>query len=225
MKKLFNISLLTLAALVFTVSFADAQKKFSNGTIKFELLDVEGPDEVKMFMKNTTLDINVNGDMVKNDINMMGGMMEMSFISNMGNKTGTMLMNMMGKKTAVPIENVDEQMEKSPKFNIEYYKKDIKEIAGYKCHKALVKMEDGTSMVFYVTEKITAHSQFTKQYEGLEGFPLQLDMDQGGMKMTLKATEVSHKAPDKSIFKIPSGYEEMTMEEFEKSMKSLGGGL
>ncbi len=225
MKKLFNISLLTLAALVFTISFAEAQKKFTNGTIKFQLVDVEGPEQAMMLMKNTTLNINVNGNLVKNEINMMGGMMEMGFLTNMDEKKGTMLMNMMGKKSAISIDNMNDQMDKAPKFDIEYNKKDTKEIAGYKCHKATIKMEDGSSNVFYVTEKISAFSQFTKQYEGLEGFPLQLDVDQNGMKMTLKATEVSHVKPDESIFKIPAGYEEMTMEEFEKSMKSLGGGF
>lgn len=224
MKKIFNLALLALSMVIYTTSISEAQKKFTTGTISYKVIDLDGPEQVKMFMDGTTMDNHFSGDLVRTDMNMMGGMMTTKVITNGRTNTGTMLNDIMGKKIAVDMGSLDNNKISPDKFEIIYDKKETKEIAGYKCHKTTVKSEGGT-VNLYVTEKISVPSQLSKQYEGLKGFPLQFEMDQNGMKMVLQATEVTHKKIDDSIFVIPDDYEKMTMKEFQESMQSLGGGF
>lgn len=111
---------------------------------------------------------------------------------------------------------------------IEYFKKETKKIAGYKCYKVISTAGEGADpVVMYVTEDITptATSQWEMQYPGMKGYPLSIQVTQQGMKVNIIANNVDAKAAKDIKFstKIPEGYEEMTVKELEEMAKGGGG--
>lgn len=146
-------------------------------------------------------------------------------ITNNEDKSAVLLMNMMGKMMAIKMsdndnsDSVDENTEE-PKIT---YTDETKEIAGYKCKKAVVVTEDESGeeveTEIYYTEEISPKAD--NKFAGLKGFPLQYTLNTQGMIMTVTASKIEKKKVSKKLSEIPEGYEEMTMEEFQNMM---GGG-
>jgi hypothetical protein len=63
------------------------------------------------------------------------------------------------------------------------------------------------------------------QFKGLNGFPLEYNMTQRGMNLSLSATKVEKQSVSDDTFKVPSGYKLMTQEEMQADIqKNMGGG-
>ena len=149
---------------------------------------------------------------------MMG---EQVTIFNVKTKMTTSLFNLMGQKIALEINTANEENENKPEIE---YLDETKTIAGYECKKALFTINttsaDGvddkmTMEVFYSTE-ISAKSN--QQFSQLKGLPLQYSINTQGMVMNLIAKEIVKEKYGKNEFEIPSGYEKMTLEDFQKMM-------
>ncbi|MCB0520501.1 MAG: DUF4412 domain-containing protein [Saprospiraceae bacterium] len=230
MKKILQISLI-LAFMAASASMF-AQKKIKEGVVKFEM-KADGDDPTMALLGGTTLDFYFSGDMQRMDMNMMGGMMRVqTFIPSKSPKDGAIIMDMMGQKIQI-IDLTEDDLSNSNSFmktdnikEIVYDPSDKKDIAGYPCYRAKLKMNDGMEMKYYITEKIQPPAPIKAgTTNSLKGYPLEMIIDTGqGMEMTLTATEVSGKV-EKDSFNIPEGYAKMTMEEFEKQMggMNLGG--
>jgi hypothetical protein len=226
MKKILKITFL-LAFVAISVSVF-AQKKIKEGVVKFEM-KADGDAPELALLGGTMLDFYFSGNMQRMDMNMMGGLMRIqTFIPSDSPKDGAILMDMMGQKIQV-IDLTEDDLANSNSFmkvdnikEIVYDEKDKKEIAGYPCYKAKLKLNDGIEMEYYITEKIQPPMPVkNKDANVLKGYPLEMTIDTGqGMKMNFVAKEVSN-AVDKETFKIPEGYTKMTMEEFEQQMGGL----
>lgn len=142
---------------------------------------------------------------------------DQNVITDTKKKTSVLLINMMGKKVAIKMGGEDEENDNKPKIT---YSKETKTIAGYKCKKATIEVKDAAGetqeMEVYYTEDIPAEAN--DKFPGLKGFPLEYTINSQGMVMTMSAKTVSKERVSKSLFEIPEGYEEMTMEEFKGSM-------
>ena len=113
---------------------------------------------------------------------------------------------------------------KRPEYEITYDKSDTKEIAGYNCYKAVLKDSIGNVLNTYVTEDIKIKvNHFEQMFPGLEVFPLEFSMGAQGMSMLFSAQEFVTKLNSDAFEYVADDYEEMTMEEFEKSMGGMGG--
>lgn len=204
-----------------------APKAITKGTVTYEM---ELPDnEEAAAMGTSVIKIAFDGTTQATQIEMMGGMMNIKTIAPVNSPKDTrMLMDMMGKKFEL-INLPEEQLTKSPGANfnnlenavsISYDKNDVKDIAGYKCHKAEIKMEDGNTNVFYVTELI---SQAQKTNENakvkLVGFPMEMTMTTPQGKAIVKATEFKTEIPAGS-FEVPADYKKVTQEQLQEE---LGG--
>jgi len=233
MKKLL-VGLLSLTfVLAFTID-ATAQKKMKKGVLKYEITDIKTdiPEAEAMMgmMKGTEMNIYFNGKMQAVKMDMMGGMMKTNIITEVGNEeNSTMLFDMMGRKIKIvaPAADLDKEKAKSQEMmeNAEVIvdKSDTKEILGYKCHKASIKTADAT-LDFYITDKVAIEkSYFDEMYNGkLNGTPLEFSIAQGPINMVLTATALEKDVPS-GAFDAPEGYEEMSLEEFQKSMGAMGG--
>ncbi|WP_291275745.1 hypothetical protein [Flavobacterium sp.] len=202
-------------------------KTITKGTVTYEM---ELPDNEEAAAMGTSLiKISFDGTKQATEIEMMGGMMNIKTIAPVNSPKETrMLMNMMGKKFEL-INLPEEQLTKGPGANfnnlenavsVSYDKKDIKEIAGYKCHKAEIKMEDGSTNIFYVTELI---SQAQKTNENakvkLVGFPMEMTMTTPQGKAVVKATEFKTEIPT-GAFEVTEDYKKVTQEQLQEE---LGG--
>lgn len=128
------------------------------------------------------------------------------FIDAMGNKF---------KMNATPPEG-EEKEEITPEIT---YVDGEKTIAGYKCKKASIKLpgSDATGYVYY-TEEFGGES--LPNFNGLKGFPLEFEMNQG-IHMVAVAKEVNLDKQDDKEFAFPEGFMEVTQEELQQMM---GGG-
>lgn len=203
-----------------------AQKKFE-GTVKFDLSYEDLPAEMaamEAMLPDEMVTI-IKGEKSRLEQSMGMGMSSVT-ITDMKKGSGVLLMDMMGKKIAMEmtkeeLEKMDKKKasQKKPEFK---YVDGSKEIAGYKCKKAIVSVEGAGEMELYYTEDLPAGA--SKQYEGLKGFPLEYTIAQGPMKIKVTANSVKEEKVNAKLFEIPEGYDKMTFEEFQKEMGGMMGG-
>lgn len=218
-KKIFFLSLLALLLL----STAHAQA-LSDCKIDYKVdLDDPGMDPMaKMMMSSAKMSISFLGKKSRVDMN-MNAMMSTVAITDETTKKSIVLMDMLGKKMAmVPDddpttlkENYDATSTKTGK---------AKTIAGYKCEEYIVKSSDGDELHMWCTAQIKPQSTATDfSFKNVNGFPLEMDMKQDGMKMKMTATKVYTEKPDAKLFStaVPPGYEVKTQKEV---MDDFGGG-
>ncbi len=233
-----KITYLTLLLAFIAMPLINAQTVIKEGSIKFELSDVKTDnEEMKMgldMMKGMTMEMIFNESFSLTKMNMMGGMMVTQTLVNLDSKDMTMLFDMMGQKIKV-VGNTDKMKKDAgkaevPKIDVNEFKSETKEILGYNCYKVEMNVgsENEMKMFAYITPEIKASAKHMQGFEdvNLKGFPLEFTMEMGGMMtMTYTAVEVN-KSVDAASFKLKDdGYELKTMEEFQQSMGSLGGGM
>lgn len=219
MKKL----LLSLTLIVGSITVNYAQIKEGHVTYKIDI-STENPDMemVVGMMQGSTLDIYFKEKMTRAEMK-MGSMMNMTTISD--EKSGKLLMlmsGMIGKKaistTTEELSNKDEK--EKPKYEVELVD-ETKDIAGYKCKKAILTDEEGNESTFWYTEEIEV-SKKGQNYlnENVPGYPMQYEINNSGLVMGMTVTNIT-KELSKSDLKlfdmaIPEGYAEMTMEELQQ---------
>jgi len=86
---------------------------------------------------------------------------------------------------------------------------ETKNILGYDCKKAVLKLQNGTSFsVYYATAITPSVKEFEFQFKDIPGFVLEYEAQEGGaQKITYKATKINLNPVQASKFDIPtSGY-------------------
>ena len=215
--------LLSLALIVGSITVNYAQIKEGHVTYKIDI-STENPDMemVVGMMQGSTLDIYFKEKMTRAEMK-MGSMMNMTTISD--EKSGKLLMlmsGMIGKKAiSTTTEELSSEDEKEkPKYEVELVD-ETKDIAGYKCKKAILTDEEGNESTFWYTEEIEV-SKKGQNYlnENVPGYPMQYEINNSGLVMGMTVTNIT-KELSKSDLKlfdmaIPEGYAEMTMEELQQ---------
>lgn len=218
MKKL--ISKIAITTVLFSVTgyYAIAQsKKPFEGTIVYSLnFDDAGLDPASASMlQGREMIVYIKGDKSKMEMDM--GMMKTSTISD--NKAGTAvtLMDIMGQKLALKMskEEIEKQRSEVKEPTIKYTD-ETKDVAGYKCKKAIATTDEGEELAIFYTDEIPNRSAANNQFKGLNGFPLEYQANQNGLKMLVTAKSVKVGKVDDSKFKISSEYKEVTQEELQK---------
>jgi hypothetical protein len=208
-----------------------AQKTITEGQITMELTDVKASDpavkEQMAMMGGSKTVVAFNTEYSAMELNMMEGLVKMKTITTLDSGNSKMYMDAMGMQYVIPMTKVEKDKMiaeqtggKDAKYEISYDKKDTKEIAGYKCHKAVIKNENDPIQTIncYVTEKIKADAKVLSGFEAVDlvGFPLEYSMGGADMSMTFTAKEFSTEV-DQSVFKVDeTKYKEMSLEEFSK---------
>jgi GLPGLI family protein len=140
-------------------------------------------------------------------------------IYNFTTKSNTILMDIMGKKIAILTE--DPPVEEQPKYEIKEID-EKKEIAGFKCKKAIftaTKGENKSDYIIFYSEKISPEAN--SQFPGLKGFPLEYTITTQGVPVTYRAEKLTEMEVVEELKVVPEGYESMSVEEF---MQLMGGG-
>lgn len=133
-------------------------------------------------------------------------------------ETLTLLSGMVGQKAIAEPLNTSAD---APKPTVELIN-ETKEIAGYKCKKAIISDEEGNSYDFWYTEEIKAIGDGQKYFGGnaIPGFPMQMEINQQGMNIKMVADSYEKLPKKHNLFdmKVPEGYQLMTKEELGKMM-------
>lgn len=228
MTSIFKI--LTLNVLfVFLAVSAQAQK--DNAHIQYDI-NIEGNEQAAM-MNGSTIDVYFAPDNSKMVLNMLNGMIKMDMRMNVKSEKGIVLLDMMGQQKYKTLDANDidkeDKAESGEKPNIKYLSQ-YKEIAGYKCQKAVVTKEgQDNKMIVYFTDQIEMPKGFDKYVNqlnmaGMKGFPMAMEIvGPDNMKINITAKAVDMAKQSKKIFEVkaPEGYTEMT----EEDLKTMGGGM
>lgn len=222
-----------MLVLAFTSWQSAAQKSLQQGRITFEAEHDEAEEEDFMTQLATgsmSLEYIFDKDHVSFQMNMMMGMMGFQSIVDIDGKAEpVMLMNMLGQRyQIIGMAETDMQQNQDPLFgfsggNIEYDKKDRKDIAGYPCYKATLHTDEGISITYYITEKIAIPgAERGKGKSELKGFPLEIRLTGGadGLNMVLVANSIDGEVPG-GAFDVPEGYRKVTMAELESEMGGM----
>jgi GLPGLI family protein len=102
------------------------------------------------------------------------------------------------------------------------YENEYKDIAGYKCQKAIGTMKDGTAITVYFTKDLVANNrEFEYAYKSLPGLAMEYETTIGSLKVTYTVSKVNFSIVPPAKFELPkSGFRVMTYEESNNAGKN-----
>lgn len=211
-----------MAMVVFSTLSLTAQ--ITEGNVKYTIDMSSTNPEMQMqlaMMQGSTFELFFQGDMTRSEMS-MGSLMKIVTITDAKSEGALMLMSGMMGNSAVKMspDDLNKGTEETPDVNVQFTE-ETKDIQGFKCKKAIVTDEEGTESAIWYSEEI-AVNKLGQSYlnKKVPGFPLEFELNQGDMKMTMTSTEFNKKL-DKKLAKtlfdttIPEGYTEMTPEQLQ----------
>ena len=222
MKKiLFSMAMVVLSTLSLTAQITE-------GSIKYNVEVSSTNPELEMqlaMLQGSTFALFFQGDLTRSEMN-MGSMMKIVTITNVKEENSLMLMSGMMGNTAVRMsaDDLKKGEEKVEETEITFAD-ETKEIQGYECKKAISTNEEGQESVIWYTEEIEVNKLGQNYLNNqVPGFPMEFEINQGEVKMTMVSSEFSKKLDKKKAKEmfdttIPEGYKEMTPEE----LSGMGG--
>ncbi len=225
------LSFLLLVAPIALITI-NAQKTLDKGTIKMEITKVGSEDaqtaQMLEMMKGTSFTVIFKGEESITKTSMMGGMVNTDVKMNKKSGKMDMYMDMMGQKMWIETDEAEAQKGQI-KPTIEEVKSDTKELLGYKTFRVNIKNAEAPDMKIsaYITKEIKAPVNGIQGLQAVElsGFPLMVIMESPQMSMTIETKELSEEMDESALTVDTAGYKKMTMEEFQKSMGGMGGGM
>lgn len=140
---------------------------------------------------------------------------------------GVILKEVSGQKLLIRM-NPDNWKERNGRYDGVVYKPtgETREIAGYKCLKAVGQTRWGTTItVFYTKDIVPDNKEYDPQFRNLDGLPLEYELASGDFKIKYRVSRISLNPVPASKFDIPkSGYREMNYEESKKMKKGDAAG-
>ena len=216
----------------------NAQSVLNSASIEFTITEVKSDDpqteSMLAMMKGGTMDVYFKENKQRVDIDMMGGMVQMStLINNDAEQSVVLYMDMMGQKLKIPM-NEDEYAKYQKQSDqggeqptIEKDPSKTKKILGYDCVLVNIKHssteQEGMTLSAYVTDKIKAPSNVIQNGPSVDmgGFPLEYTMVHPQMSLTYQVTKLDE-GVDEDMLKEKEGYREMNFEEFMQTMGAFG---
>ena len=225
------LSFLLLVAPIALITI-NAQKTLDKGTIKMEITQVGSEDaqtaQMLEMMKGTSFTVIFKGEESITKTSMMGGMVNTDVKMNKKSGKMDMYMDMMGQKMWIETDEAEAQKGQI-KPTIEEVNSDTKELLGYKTFRVNIKNAEAPDMKIsaYITKEIKAPVNGIQGLQAVElsGFPLMVIMESPQMSMTIETKELSEEMDESALTVDTAGYKKMTMEEFQKSMGGMGGGM
>ncbi len=221
MKRTINIILSLVICLVIYSGQAQAGGKDFNGVIVYNISYGETDMDPQMAaMMPKTMKMKIKGESSRTEISM--GMGSTIVVFNGETKSGFTLMDIMGQKYAMEMtaEELEQDIEKEPDMDVEVTG-ETKEIAGYKCKKAIVKSnesgaEDMEMVVYFTDELGTGMLNYNNPvFKDVQGVMMEYSLKENDINMTFTAISVTKQKVSDDEFEIPEGYNVMTMSDFE----------
>lgn len=212
MKKV--ISLVALGVLM-TIS-AIGQKKFTEGTISYDIVINTGSDKPKAadFFDGATSTVYLAGN--KSRTEMVSSLGTQSTIID-GAKNSIVILKEYGEQKYMIQLTPANWKEANRKFeNVQFtYSDDTKTILGYKTKKAIGKLADGTTFtVWYTTDLIPEHKDFQYVNRSLPGLAMQYESNMGSLSVVYTVSKLTFNPVPSAKFDLPkAGYRVMSYEE------------
>ena len=180
--------------------------------------------EEKLAMMPKTSTLYVKGTSTRNET--MTPVGNVVVVTNYDNKFSVSLLDMMGKKMAIKktLEEINKELSNQPKPTVKL-SGDTKEIAGYKCKKAMMTVSkngsESTYEIWYTNELGGKETNFGNPlYQDIDGMLMEFTFQERSVNMKYTVTKVEPKTLPDTYFEIPSDYQLTT----EAELRSLFGG-
>lgn len=231
LEKRSNMKNLFLTLVISCISITAVFAQLNEGHIAYKIDASSDTPEMQMaigMLQGSTLNIFFKEKKTRSEMK-MGSMMTVTTITDETSEDMLMLMSgMMGnnaiKSKLTDLQNEDGEEAELPEFEVTLVD-ESKVIEGYNCKKAIVTSEDGIASVFWYTQDIVVASKGQNYLNSkVPGFPMQFEINNRGLKMTLTVTKVEQKLDKKKATElfnmtIPEGYTEMSQDD----LKMMGG--
>ncbi|WP_157986507.1 hypothetical protein [Chitinophaga alhagiae] len=194
-----------------------AQRTISDARITYK---VEMPQEqlqMEAMFANSSMMQYIRGNQSRIDMNF--NVVNYTYLINAQEETVVTLMDNHGDKYLIRTDKKGYEQDTKKYQNTQFTdQSETREIAGYKCRKAIGKMEDGSTFdVYYTLEIIPENKYYNRRFMNLRGIPLEFEIvTKSGSKMRVTATKVDLSPVPASVFDVPRGYREITAEELKK---------
>jgi GLPGLI family protein len=199
-----------------------AQKRLSEGIIQYDVSVQTGSSEPKLadMFDGAKATLFLKGSQSRSELSSALGSTSTIYDHKTGN--GVVLRDFGTQKLLIKL-NRGNWADKNKKYDGIAFKQtgDTKNIAGYKCEKAIATLKDGTSfIVFFTREVVAENDDYDAQFKNLPGIPLEYESVVGNLKVKYTASRITFDPVPMVKFEIPkSGYREMTYEESVKKSR------
>jgi hypothetical protein len=195
---------------------AIGQKKVSELTLVYDYS--VGGDAIKApGAENVTHTLYIKGSKSRSE--MTNPLFSSTTIFDASTGFGVILNEVSGQKLLIRL-NPENWAEKNKPYAGMLYKNttETKEIAGYRCVKAVGQTKSGTTItVFYTKDLIPDNRDYDPAFKTLDGLPLEYEYASGDLKIRYRIARININPVPASKFDIPkSGYREMNYEESKK---------
>lgn len=216
-------SLLLIWGGLFCALTANAQKRITEGTISYDIVVNTGntnPSIADMFNGATSI------------VYLKGYQTRFERVSSLGvestivdAKTGNVnVLKEYGDQKYMISMTPDNWKDANKKYEgiVFKYENEYKDIAGYKCQKAIGTMRDGTTITVFFTKDLVANNrEFEYAYKSLPGLAMEYETTVGSLKVTYTVSKVNFSIVPATKFELPkSGFRIMTYEESNNAGKS-----
>jgi GLPGLI family protein len=215
MKKL----ILVLVIFSSSVMLCRGQKKLSDLTLVYDAKVTTGNAEPRMAdaFDGATTTIFLKGNMSRSE--MSSALFSSTTIHDAQTGIAVVLREVSGQKLLIRMTAANWKDKNARYQGISFTNtSETREIAGYKCTKAVAKMSDGSSFtVFYTPDIIPENKEYDYHFRNLNGLPLEYELTQRNLTIRYTVSKINMNPVPASKFEIPtSGYREMTYDESKK---------
>jgi GLPGLI family protein len=209
---------LWFGCLFLVVAFsATAQKKFTEGTISYDVVIATGSDKPKNadFLDGTTVVNYIKGDKTRTE--MVSPLGTLTTVYD-GAKNSIVILKDIGEQKYMITLTPNDWKDANKKYDgISFtYEDGEKTILDYKCKKAVAKLQDGTSYtVWYTPDLAPENKNFQYETRNLPGLAMEYEtVNSKGEKTTYTVSKINFGPVPASKFDLPkSGYRIMTYAE------------
>jgi hypothetical protein len=196
-----------------------AQKKVSELTLVYDATITTGTGKpgIGSVFDGATTTVYIKGGLSRSE--MVSALASFTTIHDSRTGTAVILQEVSGTKLLIRM-NAENWKDKNKRYEGVNFTNttEKKMVAGYNCTKAIATMTDGATFTVYYTNEIVPENQdYSYQFKGLNGLPLEYELTQKDLKIKYTVSKISLNPVPVSKFDIPkSGYREMTYEESRK---------
>ncbi len=200
-----------------------AQKRITEGTISYDIVVNTGnsnPSIADMFNGATSI-VYLKGLQTRFErVSSLG--VESTIVD--GKTGGVTVLKEYGEQKYMITMTPDNWKDANKKYEgiVFKYENEFKDIAGYKCQKAIGTMKDGTMITVFFTKDLVANNrEFEYAYKSLPGLAMEYETAIGNLKVTYTVSKVNFSIVPSTKFDLPkTGFRIMTYEESTNAGKS-----
>ena len=205
-----------LIALLITGSSLLAQKKFSEGTINYDIVINTGTEKPQAadFLDGATSTVYLKGN--KSRTEMVSSLGTQATVIDGSKNTIVVLKEYGDQRYLIELTPADWKDANKRYEGVSFsFLDETKTILGYTCKKAVGKLTDGTTFsVWYAPDLVPENREFQSANKSLPGLAMEYEASMGKLNVTYTVSKISLSPVPASKFDLPkSGYRIMTYAE------------